>query len=664
LRRLGVEGLGQSKLHDYRGPGLAHHVIFWGFLVLLLRTVTLWGRAYDPGFQGFWFGPSSDDAWGLGNVYRALREYCALLVLVAVGYFAYLRLWRRERRLTLNREALVILALIATMMVADLTYDACGTLLAATPSIGLQGQSSNCTQQWVRDFLAPFVFEHGSPEFLAAPGSSVIALLLGNRSPEVLLGFGLLGYYLHVVLVLVFLTLLPVSKHFHILLALPNLFFGRVGKEGTLSPVASSVEALLAQVETAMEQGNLDEVPIGKARLEHFDRKQRLDWLTCTECGRCTEQCPANRTGKPLDPKGITLALREHLRAEGPRWFDKRGDTPEAIVPKVIDPAALWACTTCRACEEQCPVGISYLDSIVGMRRNLVMMRGEVPVALHRAFDGMERNYNPWNFPKGDRAAWTQGLEVPELKNEQSVEYLFWVGCAASYDERCKSVARAFVRLMHRAKVRFAILGAEERCTGDSARRAGNELLFLQLAEANIATLNTYLAEKRFVRIVTTCPHCYTTLKNDYPDFGGQFEVVHHSVALAQWVRDGRLGLRQPLDNVVAFHDPCTLARYAGITDEPRRLLKEVPGLELKEPAHHGRHTLCCGAGGGQMWLEEQNNERMNVHRSRELLQTNAERIVSACPFCLTMVSDGVKALDKGSEVVVEDLAEVLERAL
>jgi Fe-S oxidoreductase len=662
LRRVCIEGFGQAKLHDYRGPGIAHHVIFVGFFVLLLRTIVLWGRAYEPGFVFFWFASSHDGHWGFGDVYRTLREYCELLVLVATGYFTYVRLWRRERRLTLSCEGIAILALIATMMIADITYDACGALLARTTSSMVHHEWGEVVEGRFIDFIAPFVDEPQG--FWRAPGSFLLARLFGTLPTVALFGIGLVGYYLHVVLVLVFLTLLPVTKHFHILLALPNLFLSRCGNEGKIEPIASSVEQLMAQVATAMDKGDLDDVAIGKARIEHFSSKARLDWLTCTECGRCSEHCPAALTNKSLQPKTLTLALRRDLNVEAPRLLGKSNAVPETIVPTVIEPASVWACTTCRACEEQCPVGISYLDTIVGLRRNLVMMRGEAPTELHRVFDGMERSYNPWNFPKNDRTAWALGLDVPLLAKEKGVEYLFWVGCAASYDERAKAIARSFVRLMRRAKVSFAILGNEERCTGDSARRAGNELLFLQLAEANIALLKRYQDEGRFVRIVTTCPHCLTTLKNDYRDFGGHFDVIHHSDALEQWVREGRLVLREPSAVSITFHDPCTLARYAGVTESPRRLLERISDQKVKEPTHHGRHTLCCGAGGAQMWLEEQNKERMNERRASELLRTNAECIVSACPFCFTMVSDGVTALGKGAVVKVEDLAEVVEKSL
>jgi Fe-S oxidoreductase len=340
---------------------------------------------------------------------------------------------------------------------------------------------------------------------------------------------------------------------------------------------------------------------------------------------------------------------------------------PVALVPNVVSPEVFWACTTCRACEEQCPVGVGYFDTIVGLRQNAVLMQGAAPPELHRVFEGLERQGNPWNFPRNERASWASELEVPRLKDTAAVEVLYWVGCAASYDARARAVARAFVRLMQRARIRFAILGVEEQCTGDSARRAGNELLFLQLAERNIERLNAYQAEGRFSTIVTTCPHCQSTLQHDYRDLGGSYEVLSHVEALDRWVREGRLPAMTKLKERVAYHDPCTLGRNLGVVDEPRHLLTHTLGCAGIEPVHHGKHTLCCGAGGAQMWLEEQNKERMNVARSRELLATGAERIVSACPFCLTMLTDGCgkdSALARSTSPRVLDIAELMELAL
>jgi len=415
-----------------------------------------------------------------------------------------------------------------------------------------------------------------------------------------------------------------------------------------------------------MVEGNIENAAIGIAQIEHLDAKKRLELFACTECGRCSEHCPATRTGKSLSPKLLTLAMREQLKREAPRLLGKSQTPPSSLVPQVLDPRTLWACTTCRACEEQCPVGVNYLDSIVGLRRNLVLMRGEAPPELHRVFDGMERNFNPWNFPKSERGKWANGLDVPLLSEVEHVDYLYWVGCAASYDERGKSIARAMARLMKRAGASFAILGAEERCTGDSARRAGNELLFLQLAEQNIELLNRYQSQHKFSEIVTTCPHCLHTLSREYRDLGANFAVVHHSVLLSQWLKEGRLQPNRAVAQSAVFHDPCTLARYAGITREPRAVLSALPNIQLREPLHHRRNTLCCGAGGAQMWLEEQNQHRMHVARAKELLDTEAEQVVSGCPFCATMLTDALGdlgPLGNSSGFRVRDLAELLDMA-
>jgi Fe-S oxidoreductase len=661
VRRVVVEGLGQSKLHQYRVAGLAHHVIFIGFLVLLLRTLTLLFRAYFPSFQLIASTTNDSSLFNGAVIYRILREYAALFVLVGVVVFAVLRLGKWERRLTASREGFVILTIIATMMVCDFLYDACGQSLAIEVSsmpLGLGGVPSQPTM----DFIAPFLGEGPPLGFWATPGSTIVTLFVGHLPGGVRLWIGLLSYYLHVGLVATFLLLIPNSKHFHIVLALPNLFLSSVKASRPLEPLAKDVDGLCARVEAAMESEDLEAAPIGKARIEHWNAKERLDWFACTECGRCSEHCPAHRTHKPLEPRQVTLALREQLKSEKGRLLGKSDKPAVPLVPGVIKPATLWACTTCRACEEQCPVGVNYLDTIVGLRRHLVTMRGEVPTELQRAFDGMERNHNPWNFPKAERTEWTKGLSVPLISEVSSVEFLYWVGCAASYDERAKAVARSLVRLMQRAKVSFAILGSEERCTGESARKAGNELLFLQLAAENIETLNRY--RNRYARILTACPHCLSTLSQDYADFGGHYEVLSHAAALEQWVNSGRLKLRQGDAQIMTYHDPCTLARGASVTESPRRLLASIPGVTLKEPEHHGRQTLCCGAGGAQLWLEEQNVERMNVRRAKELIGTMATQIVSACPFCLTMVKDGVAAMRVGAEVHVDDLTSVIEKVV
>jgi Fe-S oxidoreductase len=336
---------------------------------------------------------------------------------------------------------------------------------------------------------------------------------------------------------------------------------------------------------------------------------------------------------------------------------------PIDLVDGVIKPEVLWACTSCRACEEQCPVLISYVDKIVGMRRSLVTMKGEFPNELNKPFQAMETNGNPWNLARIDRAAWADGLDIPLMSERPTAPVLFWVGCAPSYDDRAKKIARATARLMKAAGVDFAILGSEESCTGDSARRAGNEYLFMTLAEQNIATLNRYKENGGIKKIVTTCPHCFNTLKNEYPDLGGKFEVVHHTELLLELLAAKKLVPSKSVPAKAVLHDACYLGRYNGIYDPPREILRRIPGLELVEAAMSRSRGLCCGAGGAQMWMEEQNKDRMNVRRTKDLVQTGAKVVASTCPFCQTMITDGLKAEALQDEIRQLDVAELLEQS-
>jgi Fe-S oxidoreductase len=361
-------------------------------------------------------------------------------------------------------------------------------------------------------------------------------------------------------------------------------------------------------------------------------------------------------TGKLLSPKHLTLALRD-------RMYGTRPGPPD-LVPELIKPEVLWACTTCRACEEQCPVNITYVDKIVQMRRNLVTIRGEFPAELAKPFEGMETNGNPWNLARVDRTAWTEGLEIRHIKDKPDAEVLFWVGCAASYDDRAKKIARATARLLAESGTDFAILADEETCTGDPARRAGNEYVFSMLAETNAATLNGYKEQGGIRRIITTCPHCFNTLAREYPDFGAKFEVIHHSDFLLGLVAEKKLTPKQAVKGRVVYHDSCYLGRYHGIFESPRAVLASIPGVELVEVEHwNKKQGLCCGAGGAQMWMEEQNNNRVNVKRTLQLLDTGAQTIASACPFCMTMLTDGIKSQSKEQEVRNLDIAELLAEA-
>ncbi len=746
-------GLAQVKLTYYPAAGLAHKLIFAGFAVLLLRTLTLWGRGFDPTFHLWVLGPEPVHVPGLGSVplgqtYEFVKDVFATFVLIGVSVFFYYRVIRPQKRMTLHPEGLIILGIIATMMVADFVYDgAVGALRQSAVGLGCGGagragavaSAELCGR--VQTLLAAgagashdAASTHAGYQLWPSPVGSLFAALFAGASPGVLVVLASVGFWTHSALVLVFLNILPYSKHFHIITALPNVFTADLSPTGRLKPMAESSEKLMELVGSAAEQPDPLASPIGVARIEHFTWKALLDFYSCTECGRCSDNCPAYSTGKLLSPKALTLDLRNHLYAreheflcrpggpsgaaaagaaaggsaghdhdahgaahssQGHEHGDGHGhehgdghghehepgdghghhapplpdnpiaDPPVAtkpvdLVSDVIRPEVLWACTTCRACEEQCPVMISYVDKITDMRRNLVLVKGEMPNELQKPFQGMETNGNPWNLARIDRGAWAEGLEVPRMSEHPNSPVLFWVGCAASYDDRAKKIARAMVRLLRAAKIEFAILGEEETCTGDSARRAGNEYFFTMLAEQNVQTLNGYQGQGGVKTIVTACPHCFNTLKNEYPDFGGRYQVVHHSEFLQQLVAEKKLSPKRRIDAKITYHDACYLGRYNGVYDAPRSVLTAIPGVSVVEPEMHRSKGLCCGAGGAQMWMEEQNKDRMNVRRTRQLVSTDAGVIATGCPFCQTMLTDGLKAESLEEKVRQLDIAELL----
>ncbi|HSY22020.1 MAG TPA: (Fe-S)-binding protein [Polyangiaceae bacterium] len=690
----------QEKMDYYSPAGIAHKFIFAGFVVLLFRTLVLWGRGFYPPFNLWVLSPNQP----IGQVYEFTKDCMAMLVCLGTLVFFYYRLVAKPKRMALSVEGVLILVIIFTMMVADMTYDGASLALEAKKGPfcawnGHTGSPELCAI--IGAITAPLDGEQlrGGWSAWPAPAGSFFASLFAKSSPAALVWFARAGFWTHSTLVLVFLNLLPHSKHFHVITAIPNVFLRSLTPAGRLQPMAESAEKLMEKVGAASEAADPLALPIGVARIEHFTWKSILDFYTCTECGRCSDNCPAHRTGKVLSPKHFTLALRDHLYgredelvhrgpkpsadgtasngAEGapaPAEPDRTAEngvengTIEAIdlVPNVILPDVLWACTTCRACEEQCPVLISYVDKIVDMRRNLVMVKGEFPQQLARPFQGMEANGNPWNLSRMDRAGWADGLGVATMSDRPDAPVLFWVGCAASYDDRAKRIARATAKLLQRAKVDFAILGLEESCTGDPARRAGNEFLFAMLAEGNAGTINGYISQgKGGARtVVTTCPHCFNTLKNEYPDFGLHVEVVHHSDYLLGLVAEKRLVPQKPLQARVVYHDSCYLGRYNGIYDPPREILRRIPGVELVEPEYWTKQRgLCCGAGGAQMWMEEQNQDRVNVKRTLQLLDTGATTIASGCPFCMTMLTDGIKSKSLEEAIEQLDVAELLDRS-
>ena len=650
-----IYALGQRKMPYYRVAGLAHMAIFGGFLVVQLNTIKIWTRGFVEDFDFFGLLALTNP---FGIAYNVTKDLFSLLVLAGCAVFVYYRVVNVQKRMTLGVEGLIILGIIAGMMLADLTYDGANLALASLAS--------------------------GEPVHysIVEPAGSVFGLVLGSLglSEGALQVFRHAGFWIHATLPLIFLNILPYSKHFHIITSFPNVFT-RIQKPNAL-PTINDLEGKVEREE-----------PIGFVTVADLSWKDVLDLYTCTECGRCSDNCPAYTTDKKLSPKHVTLALRDHLLACEPVVIYKgtssepkpeeigeverhemhHADPPKdayfipnqivELVPNVIDPDVVWACTTCRACEEQCPVMISYVDKFVQMRRNLVMMKNEFPAELMKPFNGIETNGNPWNMSQMDRANWADGLDVPLIADNKDAKVLYWVGCAASYDDRAKKIARATVQLLRHAGVDFAILGTEETCTGDPARRAGNEFLFQMIAQQNVETLKGYEAEKK--KIITTCPHCLNTLANEYPDFGGKYEVVHHSSFLNDLVKQGKLVPKNRQDETVVFHDSCYLGRYNDVYDAPRQVLSAIPGVKLTEVNYWNKNKgLCCGAGGAQMFMEEQNEKRVNVKRTLQLLDTGAKTIASGCPFCMTMLTDGLKAQEKEDSIKQLDIAEILAKSV
>ncbi|MCP4574428.1 MAG: 4Fe-4S dicluster domain-containing protein [bacterium] len=621
LRALLVIGFGQRRLLYEKGAGWMHAAIFAGFLVVSIRTVTLIGRGFDPDFSLPLLGGP------IGLAYAALKDTLSVVVLLAVLYAIWRRLVMRPRRLHLSAEAVAILLWIGLLMATDLVADA-----------------------------ALFVLEPGHHEKGAAWAATALSGLFAGRPEATLTAWWQVNYWAHCVLVLAFLNYLPFGKHFHVLTALPAVFLRR------LTPSA------------ALEKMEFEGKEVfGVGRIEDFSWRRILDMYTCTECGRCNDMCPADLTGKPLHPRSIIVDERDHayamadhlvnvgkLRAQGRETEAAAAieamDRP-SLIGQVNDEEALWACTTCGWCVSSCPVMIDHIPNIIDQRRYLTMMEAKVPAALQNALKGLENNSNPWNAASAAREDWVGELAVPRMRDKGQAEYLLFVGCAGSYDERNSRVLRALCELLNKAGVDYAILGTEEGCCGDPTRRVGNEYLFQMQAPQNVGTFQKYSVKK----VVTACPHCFNTIANEYPDFGlADVEVVHHAQLLAELVSDGKLTPKVGQDLEVTYHDSCYLGRHNDIYDAPREVLAAAPGVSQTEMPRNRREGFCCGAGGGRMFMEEDLGTRINHHRIEEAAATGADEVCTACPFCLTMLGDAIKETDREDSLRARDIAEVL----
>jgi Fe-S oxidoreductase len=605
IRSEAVVVVGQSKLLQRLGPGLVHAAIFWGFLVLLPTIPIAMIGTVDPQATLPWLG---GQGW-----YLLLVDVFALLVLAGVVAALAIRKIQRPQRFAGSHrgEADLILALIAGIIVTLFLWH--GSQVA----LGLN------------DYPAAW-----------APLSGLVALPL--RGAAITPSLERIAVWAHVLIILTFLVYLTYSKHLHIFLAAVNVFFGRTRARGRLEAV---------QFEGVPDE----EVRFGAATVRDLTWKQIVDTMSCTECGRCQDVCPAYNTGKELSPKLLIMAIRDQVFADGPIALSSAGATLQPLVPNAVSDNVVWDCVTCGACVRECPVGIEHIDHIVDLRRNLVMVESRFPEEAGAMLRDVDRSSNPWGKPQADRADWAEGLAVRVLQpGEPAPEVLFWVGCAPSYDERARVSARSSATLLQKAGVDFAILGPREACTGDPARRMGDEYTFQRLAGENVATLN----ETKATKIVTTCPHCFNTLGKEYPDFGGRYEVVHHSEFLAGLVREGRLQPRAG-GRKITYHDSCYLARHNDVVASPRELVASV-GKPLEMP-RHGQRTFCCGAGGARMWMEERGRP-ISEERVREADATGADTLAVACPFCTVMLDDGVRTT--GSKLQVVDVATLLAESL
>ena len=641
VRALLAYGFGQKRLVDpeERGPGLLHVLVFVAFLVLAIRTITMFGMGFSPGFH---LPLLAEDA-SLGRAYLFLKDLVVLGALVGVAGFLWRRLLTKPDRVTLSTEGVVILLLIAGLMLTDMAFEGARHLVAvarANRSI----VSFRAPDLPLYDALAP------------ARSVAVFAYVAAEVSVDTIAFVGAASLWIHLALILVFLNVLPYGKHFHIITALPNVFFARL-------PPAAALRKLDLEAEDAS---------FGSATVKDLSWKEAWDVYSCTECGRCQTHCPTYVTGKPLSHKEVNRAIRHHLadvapvltalaRAKEPAAREAAaGKLPR--VTDVVPPETFWACTTCGWCETACPVLIENVPRLIDMRRHDVLVESAFPEEAARVFKGIETQGNPWGIGSNRRADWCSDLAIPR-PGDGPFEWLFFVGCAGAFDDRQKKVSRAIVRILREAKVSFAILGEEETCTGDAARRLGNEYLFQLQAQSLVETLNGHGVAK----ILVQCPHCLNTLANELPQFGGRYEVVHHAELVSRLVSEGRLA-RSAADGLgaVTFHDPCYLARWNGVTEPPREALRSA-GVTVREMPRNRRQGFCCGAGGGRFWLEERLGTRVNRDRADEAAATLGEAggvIATACPFCLTMMKDGIADAGREDAIRVLDVAEIVAAGL
>jgi Fe-S oxidoreductase len=639
-----TEVFGQRKLLKWTVPGLAHFFVFWAFVILITVIIEAYGSMFDRNFRIPGIG-----TWGILGF---LQDFIAVAALAGIVAFAIIRLRDSPKRLD-RKSRFKGSHLGGAWLILFMIFNVIWTMLF------FRGSAVNAGH-----------FPYGDWAFASHAAGWVLKPLGAAEALETT------GLLLHVCTILAFLVIVVYSKHLHIFLAPLNVLFKRRPNGlGPVPPMMSNGKVL------DFEEADPDTDVFGRGKIEDFTWKGFLDFATCTECGRCQSQCPAWNTGKPLSPKMLILNLRDHALAKAPYMLagsdEEREALPEDVLKEagrplvggadvngVIDPDVLWSCTNCGACVEQCPVDIEHIDHIVDMRRYQVMIESSFPSEAGTMLKNLENKGNPWGMSEMKRAEWIEELdfEVPVVEDKMptDVEYLFWVGCAGALEDRAKKTTKAVAELLHIAGVKYAVLGPAEACTGDPARRLGMEFVYQMLAQQNVETLN----EAGVKKIVATCPHCFNTLANEYPQIGGQYEVIHHTQLLADLVDTGRLTPVKPIEEKITYHDPCFLGRHNRVFTQPRDIMSKVPGVQTQEMHRCKERSFCCGAGGARMWMEERIGKRINTERVEEALGTDPDTVSTACPFCLVMLGDAINEKKSSGEaketVEVVDVAQLL----
>lgn len=645
MNKIWVMVFGQKKLMKDKKSGIIHVMFFYGFILVQFGAIDFIIKGIYPGAH-LPFGP-------LYGGFTFFQEIVTLVILVAVVWAFHRRYVEKLVRLKRGFKSGLVLIFIGGLMLSVLL-------------------GNGMSMIW-----------HGHETTWTEPVASLVATAFAGIGETASIVVFYIAWWVHLIFLLSFLVYVPQGKHAHLIAGPANVYLNRLEKPGKLKKIDFEDET---------------QESFGVGKIEDFTQLQLVDLYACVECGRCTNMCPATGTGKMLSPMDLILKLRDHLTNHGAAVTSKQPWVPTfafgntqgnqialassgkgveesaaalayspSLIGEVITEEEIWACTTCRNCEDQCPVMNEHVEKIIDLRRYLVLTEGKMDADAQRAMQNIERQGNPWGLNRKERENWREAREdvevktVKEMKKEgEEFEYLFWVGSMGSYDNRSQKIALSFAKLLNEAGVKFAILGNKEKNSGDTARRLGNEFVFQELAANNIAEFEKNEVKK----IVTIDPHAYNIFKNEYPDFGLEAEVYHHTEVLYQLVKDGRLKPKYEVNETITFHDSCYLGRYNDVYDPPREILKSISGVKLVEMARNRDTGMCCGAGGGLMWMEEETGHRINVARTEQALEVNPTVISSGCPYCLTMLSDGTKAKEVEDQVSTYDVAELLEKAV